>query len=56
MKALKRNKGRVGAADAPDAIRTQLANLPIHRPVSIVDLGTVTCEYGEFRASTKRIS
>ncbi len=29
----------------PDAIRTQLANLPIHRPVSLVDLGTVTCEY-----------
>ena len=42
---VKRNKGRVGAADAPDAIRNQLANLPIHRPVSIVDLGTVTCEY-----------
>lgn len=42
---MKRNKGRVGAADAPDAIRTQLANLPIHRPVSLVDLGTVTCEY-----------
>ncbi|WP_109439952.1 formimidoylglutamase [Acinetobacter haemolyticus] len=41
---VKRNKGRVGAADAPDMIRAQLANLPVHQPVTIADLGTVVCE------------
>ena len=29
---VKRNKGRLGAADAPDMIRAQLANLPVHQP------------------------
>lgn len=53
---VKRNKGRVGAADAPDAIRTQLANLPIHRPVSIVDLGTVTCEYGNLEQAQSELA
>ena len=37
---VKRNKGRLGAADAPDMIRAQLANLPVHQSVSIVDIGT----------------
>ncbi|WOE32888.1 MULTISPECIES: formimidoylglutamase [unclassified Acinetobacter] len=40
---VRRNKGRIGAAEAPDAIRRQLANLPVHQATSIVDLGTVEC-------------
>ena len=44
---VKRNKGRLGAADAPDMIRAQLANLPVHQSVSIVDIGTVVCEQGQ---------
>jgi formiminoglutamase len=44
---VKRNKGRLGAADAPDMIRAQLANLPVHQSVSIVDIGTVICEQGQ---------
>ena len=43
---VKRNKGRLGAADAPNMIRAQLANLPVHQSVSIVDIGTVVCEQG----------
>ena len=41
-----RNKGRVGAVDAPNAIRKQLANLPVHQALSIVDHGDVVCENG----------
>lgn len=44
---VKRNKGRLGAAHAPDMIRAQLANLPVHQSVSIVDIGTVVCEQGQ---------
>ena len=44
---VKRNKGRLGAAEAPDMIRAQLANLPVHQPVSIADLGTVVCDHGK---------
>ena len=40
---VRRNKGRVGAADAPDLIRKKLANLPVHSPVTLKDLGTVVC-------------
>lgn len=40
---VRRNKGRVGAAEAPDLIRSQLANLPVHTPISITDLGTIIC-------------
>lgn len=41
---VKRNKGRLGAADAPDSIRAQLANLPVHQPITIADIGTVICD------------
>ncbi|TCB81563.1 formimidoylglutamase [Acinetobacter sp. ANC 4173] len=43
---VKRNKGRIGAAEAPNAIRKQLANLPVHQPMSIADRGDVICENG----------
>lgn len=41
---VKRNKGRVGAAEAPNAIRSQLANLPVHQPITLQDLGNVICQ------------
>lgn len=41
-----RNKGRIGAAAAPNAIRKQLANLPVHQSMQIVDHGDVICENG----------
>lgn len=40
---VKRNLGRVGAVAGPDAIRSQLANLPLHQPLEMIDLGTVHC-------------
>lgn len=43
---VQRNKGRIGAAEAPNAIRKQLANLPVHRAVTIADCGDVICRNG----------
>lgn len=41
---VKRNHGRVGAAQGPKAIRHALANLPFHRDdIAIHDVGDVTC-------------
>ncbi len=48
---VKRNKGRVGAKHAPDAIRSALANMAWHQSRSIVDLGNVVCENDELEAS-----
>lgn len=41
---VRRNLGRVGAAQGPNALRAAMANLPIHKPLHIVDLGNVFCE------------
>jgi len=43
---VQRNKGRIGAAAAPDLIRQQLANLPVHQAMTIADYGNVVCEDG----------
>ncbi|MDF2152352.1 formimidoylglutamase [Vibrio sp. CAU 1672] len=39
-----RNKGRIGARNAPDLIRAALANLAWHQDCALFDLGTVSCE------------
>ncbi|GAA1353171.1 formimidoylglutamase [Falsarthrobacter nasiphocae] len=36
-----RNKGRVGAAEGPDALRTGLASLAIREPRTLTDFGTI---------------
>src|SRR5699024_8086943 len=43
---VKRNKGRVGAAKAPDGIRSYLASLPssILKGKPLLDTGNITCE------------
>lgn len=53
---VKRNKGRLGAADAPDMIRAQLANLPVHQPVTIADLGTVVCDNGKLEQAQAELA
>ena len=53
---VKRNKGRLGAADAPNMIRAQLANLPVHQSVSIVDIGTVVCEQGQLEKAQAELA
>lgn len=53
---VKRNKGRLGAADAPDAIRAQLANLPVHQALSIADLGTLMCVDGDLEKAQAELA
>ena len=53
---VKRNKGRIGAADAPDMIRAQLANLPVHQSISIADLGTVVCDQGKLEQAQAELA
>ncbi|WJY26271.1 formimidoylglutamase [Sporosarcina trichiuri] len=45
---VRRNNGRTGAAEGPDALRKELAKLPWHQPGTdrLIDLGTVVCEGG----------
>lgn len=38
---VRRNQGRAGAAQGPDALRAALANLPFHSQVALRDLGNV---------------
>ncbi|PUZ30252.1 formiminoglutamase [Chitinophaga costaii] len=43
---VRRNKGRVGAAQGPQAIRTACANFPVHfsNAHCLLDVGNITCE------------
>ncbi|MFD0796313.1 formimidoylglutamase [Maribacter chungangensis] len=50
---VKRNQGRVGAQEAPQAIRKQLGKLPnsLEAETRVLDVGTVTCINGELEES-----
>ncbi len=49
---VKRNKGRVGAKDAPDIIRKNCANFPVvNANFSLRDLGNVECNDGDLENS-----
>lgn len=48
---VRRNHGRLGAAEAPDHIRAQLANLPVHQAISIMDCGNIVCESGHLETA-----
>ncbi|MCB0429271.1 MAG: formimidoylglutamase [Flavobacteriales bacterium] len=55
---VKRNKGRAGAAEGPNAIRAALANLPFHAgtDVIIVDAGDVICDRDQLEAAQVRLA
>ncbi|MDA3902188.1 MAG: formimidoylglutamase [Desulfuromusa sp.] len=47
---VKRNQGRSGAADGPDAIRRKLANQAYHLKYPIYDAGNLSCEQENLEA------
>lgn len=47
---VKRNKGRVGAAQGPDVIRQVLSNQAYHLQRSVYDAGNLFCEHGQLEA------
>jgi formiminoglutamase len=53
---IKRNHGRVGAAEGPAAIRHALGRLPVQKThFSCFDAGSVTCADGDLEASQKAL-
>ena len=54
---VKRNHGRIGAADGPEAIRRALCNLPVFHPdISIYDAGDIHCVDGELEAAQQQLA
>ncbi len=53
---IRRNHGRVGAAEGPAAIRQAFGKLPIHKDhFAIYDAGSITCADGDLEASQRAL-
>ena len=50
-----RNKGRVGAADGPTALRAALASLAVHDELTILDHGDIAVEGGDLEDGQRRL-
>lgn len=54
---VKRNKGTVGAKDAPNLIRKNMSNFPVVSPeFSLKDFGNITCENGNLEGSQNELA
>lgn len=53
---VRRNQGRVGASEGPNAIRNVLRNLPVHFEHRLLDLGNVVCESGDLEGAQNELS
>lgn len=53
---VRRNYGRVGAAQGPDAIRRMLANLPAHGIAALCDAGNIDCNDGDLEQAQQRLA
>lgn len=55
---VKRNQGRIGSFDGPDAIRKQLAKMPNHlnSQVQLLDAGNVQCLHDDMEAAQESLS
>lgn len=54
---VKRNQGRVGAAEGPRAIRNALCNLPVHYPaLKIYDAGDIRCIDRQLEAAQQQLA
>lgn len=51
---VRRNHGRLGAAEGPAALRKMLANLPTLDDTPLYDAGTVTCSDGDLEGAQQR--
>ncbi|WP_240099019.1 formimidoylglutamase [Thermomonas flagellata] len=51
---VRRNHGRVGAAEGPAALRALLSNLPVLDAVPLYDAGTIACTDGDLEAAQRR--
>lgn len=54
---VRRNKGRLGAKDAPDIIRKNMSNFPVILPdFTLLDFGNVTCEDGNLEETQNTLA
>jgi formiminoglutamase len=53
---VRRNFGRVGAAEGPAAIRAMLERLPVHCPGPLYDAGDVACTDGRLEEAQARLA
>ncbi|MDV7699058.1 formimidoylglutamase [Chryseobacterium soli] len=54
---VRRNKGRLGAKDAPDVIRKNMSNFPVILPdFSLLDFGNLTCEDGDLETAQNNLA
>ena len=54
---VRRNKGRVGAAKAPDVIRKNMSNFPVVSPdFKLLDFGNITCEDGNLEKAQEELA
>jgi formiminoglutamase len=53
---VRRNGGRVGAAEGPKALRKALANLAWHQRHPVYDAGDVACTDGDLEAAQERLA
>ncbi|WP_346983248.1 formimidoylglutamase [Chryseobacterium sp. POE27] len=54
---VRRNKGRMGAKDAPDVIRKNMSNFPVIRPdFTLLDFGNITCENGNLEETQNNLA
>lgn len=52
---VRRNQGRIGAAEAPSALRRALANLPWHLDRPLYEAGDITCSDGDLEGAQRRL-
>jgi formiminoglutamase len=53
---IRRNQGRIGAAEGPNAIRQALAKLPVQKPnINCIDVGNITCADGDLEKSQQAL-
>ena len=56
-KGVKRNKGRVGAKDAPDVIRKNISNFPVINPnFNLKDFGNINCENDDLEHTQNKLA
>jgi formiminoglutamase len=53
---VRRNGGRPGASEGPAALRTALANMPLHGEPALYDAGDVSCDDGALEDAQARLA
>ncbi|MBW7859925.1 MAG: formimidoylglutamase [Rhodocyclaceae bacterium] len=53
---VRRNHGRCGAAQGPDALRAALAAIPVHGEPPVFDGGDIECPDGDLEAAQQRLA